>query len=92
MPISWNDFSHAEIAAAIIRLSAERCRAFAADSSRHILCRRLKFIDAEEHRRFIELKSRNLVAHLRCTRDVYREFVETHNCSHVLEAYWVVLR
>ncbi len=93
MPISWNDFSHAEIAAAIhLRLDENAVGRSAEDSSRHILCRRLKFLDAEEHRRFIELESRNLVAHLRCTRDVYREFVETHNCSHVLEAYWVVLR
>jgi hypothetical protein len=93
MPIRWDDIPHAEIAAAIhLRLGQNAVGRSAEDASRHILSRRLGFLDAEEHRRFVELESRDLVAHLRCTRDVYREFVEKHNCSPVLEAYWVVLR
>ena len=93
MPICWDDIPHAEIAAAIhLRLGQYAVGRSAEDASRHILSRRLGFLDAEEHRRFVELESRDLVAHLRCTRDVYREFVEKHSCSPVLEAYWVVLR
>jgi hypothetical protein len=32
------------------------------------------------------------VEHLRCTRDVYQEFVNHKGCSPILEAHWVVLR
>ena len=93
MPIRWDDIPHAEIAAAIHRrLGQHDIGRSAEDSSRHILSRRLASLDANEHRRFIEFESRDLVAHLRCTRDVYREFVEKHHCSPVVEAYWVVLR
>jgi hypothetical protein len=93
MPIRWADLPHAEIGMAIRRrLGQNTVGRSAEDSSRHILSRRLKFLDAEEHRRFIESESRDLVALLRCTRDVYRDFVEKRNCRPVLEAYWVVLR
>jgi hypothetical protein len=93
MPIRWADIPHAEIARAIrLRLGENTVGRSGEDSSRHILSRRLKFLDPEEHRRFIEMESRDLVALLRCTRDVYRDFVEKNNCRPVLEAYWVVLR
>src|ERR1035437_604837 len=93
MPIRWADIPHGEIAAAIrTRLAENAVGRSGDDSARHILRRRLKLLDAEEHRRFIELESSDLVALLRCTRDVYRDFVEKHNCRPVLEAYWVVLR
>ncbi len=93
MAIRWDDIPHAEIAAAIhIRLGQNAVGRSAEDASRHILSRRLASLDANEHRRFIELESRDLVAHLRCTRDAYREFVEKRNCQPLLEAYWVVLR
>jgi hypothetical protein len=93
MPIRWDDIPHAEIAAAIhLKLAQNDVGRSAEDASRHILSRRLGLLHPEEHRRFVELESRDLVAHLRCTRDVYREFVEQHKCSPVLEAYWVVLR
>jgi integrase len=93
MAIRWDDIPHAEIAAAIhMRLGQNAVGRSAEDASRHILSRRLASLDANEHRRFIELESRDLVAHLRCTRDAYREFVEKRNCQPLLEAYWVVLR
>lgn len=93
MPIHWDDFPHAKIAAAMrLRSGQNTVGRSAEDSSRHILSRRLGSLDAEEHRRFVELESHDLIVHLRCTRDVYREFVEKHKCSPVLEAYWVVLR
>ena len=93
MPIRWADLPHAEIGMVVRRrLGRNTVGRSAEDSSRHILSRRLRFLDAEEHRRFIESESRDLVALLRCTRDVYRDFVEKHNCRPVLEAYWVVLR
>jgi hypothetical protein len=38
------------------------------------------------------LEASSLVEHLRCTRDIYQEFVNKHNCRPVLEAHWVVLR
>jgi hypothetical protein len=62
------------------------------DSLRRILLRRLPSLDAEDHRRYIELEARSLVEHLRVTRDVYRESVESQGCRPVLEAQWVVLR
>ena len=57
-----------------------------------MLRRRLSLLSVEDHRRFIELEAREIIEHLRCTRDVYREFVKAHDCRPILEAYWVVLR
>jgi hypothetical protein len=93
MAIRWDEFPHDEIRLKIYaRLNQNAVGRSAEDSLRHILRRRLPALNAEDHRRFIELEARNLVEHLRCTRDVYREFVEKHNCRPVLEAQWVVLR
>jgi hypothetical protein len=91
--IRWDEFPHNEIRLRIYaRLGHNAVGRSAEDSLRHILVRRLGALDAEDHRRFIELEARNIIAHLRCTRDVYREFVEKHNCRPILEAHWVVLR
>ena len=49
-------------------------------------------LDETDHIRFIELEARSLVEHLRCTRDVYQEFVNHRGCRPILEAHWVVLR
>jgi len=93
MAIRWDEFPHNEIRLEIYaRLGHNALGHSAEDSLRHILQRRLASLDAEDHRRFIELGARNLVEHLRCTRDVYREFVDKHNCRPILEAHWVVLR
>jgi len=93
MAIRWDEFPHHEIRLKIYaRLGHNAAGRSAEDSLRHILQRRLASLDAEDHRRFIELEARNLVEHLRCTRDLYREFVEKHNCRPILEAHWVVLR
>jgi hypothetical protein len=93
MAIRWDDFPHKEIRLKIYaRLSQNAVGRSEQDSLRHILRRRLSSLDPEDHRRFIELEARNLVEHLRCTRDTYREFVEKHNCRPVLEAQWVILR
>jgi hypothetical protein len=64
----------------------------AEDSLQHILRRQLGSLDTQDHRRFVELEARRLVEHLRCTRDVYQEFVESKGCRPLLEAQWVVLR
>ena len=93
MTIRWDEFPHNEIRLKIYaRLSQNTVGRSAEDSLRHILRRRLSALDPEDHRCFVELEARNLVEHLRCTRDVYREFVDEHNCRPVLEAQWVVLR
>ncbi len=93
MAIRWDEFPHNEICLKIhARLGHNAFGRSAEDSLRHILQRRLASLDAEDHRRFIELEACNLVEHLRCTRDAYREFVDNHNCRPVLEAHWVVLR
>lgn len=93
MAIRWDEFPHKEIRLKIYaRLGQNAVGRSEEDSLRHILRRRLSSLNPEDHRRFIELEARNLVEHLRCTRDVYREFVEKHNCRPVLEAQWVVLR
>ena len=93
MAIRWDEFPHDEIRLKIYtRLSQNAVGRSAEDSLRHILRRRLSTLDPEDHRRFVELEARNLVEHLRCTRDVYREFVEKHNSRPVLEAQWVILR
>lgn len=93
MAIRWDEFPHNEIRLKIYaRLSQNAVGRSAEDSLRHILRRRLSALDPDDHRRFVELEARTLVEHLRCTRDLYREFVEKHNCRPVLEAQWVVLR
>jgi hypothetical protein len=93
MAIRWDEFPHDEIRLKIYaRLSQNAVGRSAEDSLRHILRRRLSALDPEDHRRFVELEARDLVEHLRCTRDAYREFIEKHNCRPVLEAQWVVLR
>jgi hypothetical protein len=93
MAIRWDEFPHYEIRLKIYaRLGHNAIERSAEDSSRRILRRRLASLDPEDHRRLIELEARNLVEHLRCTRDLYQEFVERHNCRPILEAKWVVLR
>ena len=93
MAIRWDAFPHDEIRLKIYARLSQNAAGRSADASlHHILRRRLSALDPEDHRRFVELEARNLVEHLRCTRDVYREFVEKHNCRPVLEAQWVVLR
>lgn len=93
MAIRWEEFPHSEIRLKIYtRLGHSAVARSAEDSLRHILRRRLASLGAEDHRRFIELEARNLIEHLRCTRDIYREFVESKGCRPVLEAHWVVLR
>jgi len=91
--IRWDEFPHKELRLQIYtRLAHNAAARSAEDSLRHILQRRLPFRKAEDHRRFIELEASSLIEHLRCTRDIYREFVDKHNCRPVLEAHWVVLR
>jgi len=93
MAIRWDEFPHGEIRLKIYaRLNRNAVEHSAEDSLRHILQRRLPSRKAEDHRRFIELEASSLVEHLRCTRDIYQEFVNKHNCHPVLEAHWVVLR
>jgi hypothetical protein len=93
MAIRWDDFPHQEIRLRIYaRLSHNAMGRSAEDSRRHVLRRRLASLDSEVHQRFVELEAWSLVEHLRCTRDVYREFVESKGCRLILEAQWVVLR
>lgn len=93
MAIRWDEFPHNEIRLKIYaKLGHNTAARSAEDSSRHILQRRLPSLKAADHRRFIELEASSLVEHLRCTRDIYQDFVNTHNCRPVLEAHWVVLR
>jgi hypothetical protein len=91
--IRWDEFPHNEIRLKIYtKLAHNAVPRSAEDSLRHILRRRLPFRKAGDHRRFIELEASSLIEHLRCTRDIYQEFVNEHNCRPVLEAHWVVLR
>ena len=93
MAIRWDEFPHHEIRLKIYaRLAHNGMGSSDEDSLRHILRRRLASLDTDDHRRFVELEARSFVEHLRCTRDVYREFVESKGCRPVLEAQWVVLR
>jgi hypothetical protein len=93
MAIRWDDFPHSEIRLKIYaRLGHNAAGRSADDSLRHILQRRLADLNREDHCRFVELEGHNLVEHLRCTRDVYQEFVEKQGCRPILEAHWVVLR
>jgi len=91
--IRWDEFPHNEIRLKIYaRLTHNSAARSAEDSLRHLLQPRLPSRKAEDHRRFIELEASSLIEHLRCTRDIYQEFVNKHNCRPVLEAHWVVLR
>lgn len=93
MAIRWTEFPHADIFTDIYsRLNENGVERSADDSLQHILRRRLHFLVNTEHRRFVELESRRIVAHLRCTRDAYRAFTDKQRCSPATEAYWVVLR
>ena len=93
MAIRWDEFPHHEIRLKIsARLAPNGVGRAAEDSKLHILRRQLSSLRHEDHRRFVELQARHLVEHLRCTRDVYREFVDSKGCRPVLEAQWVVLR
>ncbi len=93
MAIRWDEFPHNKLRLKIYsRLGRNAVTRSAEDSSRHILQRRLPSLNAEDHRRFIELEASSLVEHLRYTRDIYQEFVDEQNCRPVLEAHWVVLR
>jgi integrase len=93
MAIRWDEIPHAEIRLKIYAALRKNAVARSADdSSRHILRRQLRKLDAEDHRRFIELEARDAVEHLRCIREAYCEFVEQNNCQPIKEAYWVVLR
>jgi hypothetical protein len=93
MAIAWDDFPHGELRLQIYsRLKRNALEHSADDSVRHILRRRLELCDVEDHRRYVELEARRLTEHLRCTRDIYQEFVDKQNCRPVIEAHWVVLR
>ena len=59
---------------------------------RHLLRRALASLDCESHRQCVALEAQDIVEHLRCTRDAYRDFVNRQKCQPVLEAYWVILR
>jgi hypothetical protein len=91
--IRWAKFPHEEIRADIYsRLNLNAVERSADDSAQHILRRRLYLLDPEEHRRFIQLESRHIVEHVRCTRDAYRAFTNGQRCNPAAEAYWVILR
>jgi hypothetical protein len=93
MAIRWNDFPHGEIRLRIYAsLGHNALERSANDSLRHVLQRKLSYLNAEDHRRFVELEASCLVEHLRCTRDIYQEFVNDHKCRPVVEAHWMVLR
>ena len=94
MSIRWDEIPHGEILLKMhARLNRDAANRAADDSLQHILRRRLASHADEDHRRFVELVARRLVEHLRCTRDIYRQFVENHDdCRPILEAHWVVLR
>lgn len=93
VPIRRNEIPHARIGAQIRAMQMRNAIARSTDDSlRHILRRRLRELDTEDHRRFIELEGAGIVEHLRYTQDAYRNYVDKHDCRPVLEAYWVVLR
>jgi hypothetical protein len=93
MAIRWDEFPHHEIRLKIYaRLASNDVARSADDSLRHILRRQLPSLGTEDHKRFVELEARSLIEHLRSTRDVYREFVNSKGCRPILEAQWVVLR
>jgi len=91
--IRWAKFPHDEIRADIYsRLNLNAVERSPDDSAQHILRRRLYLLDPGEHRRFIQLESRHIVEHVRCTRDAYRAFTNGQRCHPAAEAYWVILR
>lgn len=93
MAIRWDEFPHREIRLKIYaRLAPNDVARSAEDSLRHVLRLKLPSLDTEDHKRFVELEARSLVEHLRSTRDVYWEFVNSKGCRPVLDAKWVVLR
>jgi len=93
MAIRWDEFPHSKIRLEIhAKLGYNSVANSAEDSLQHLLQRKLPSLDAEDHRRFIELEASSIVKQLRCTRDTYQEFVNKSNCRPVLEAHWVVLR
>jgi hypothetical protein len=93
LPIRWEEIPHDKIRLEIYaRLEKNAVGRSADDSTHHMLRRRLSLLGVEDHRRFIELEARDIVAHLRCIRDVYREFVNAHDCRPIIEAHWAVLR
>jgi len=93
MSIRWNEFPHEQLRLKIYKRHAQNSAARSSQSSlRHILRRKLPARNSEEHQRFIELQAARLIEHLRCTRDIYQDFVNERRCDPVLEAHWVVLR
>jgi hypothetical protein len=91
--IRWVDIPHQEILADIYsRIRQNTVERSADDALKHILRRRLGLLHADEHRQFIQLESSDLVELLRCTRDAYRAFTDSHECNPATEAYKVVLR
>src|SRR5262245_32504562 len=93
MALRWDDFPHDRLRLAIYaRLRVNAVERADGDSLRHILQRRLHKQNSKDHRRFVELEARDLVEHLRATRDLYWEYVEQHKCRPIIEAQWVVLR
>jgi len=93
MAIRWDEIPHERIRLQIYaRLARNDVERSSEDSLRRILRRRLPLRDANDHRRYIEVEARSLIEHLRCTRDVYREFVDSQSCKPAIEAQWVVLR
>ena len=93
LAIRWDEFPHNEIRLKIYaRLGDNDVSRSAEDTERNILRRRLPSLNSEDHDRYIRLEARTLVAHLRCTRDLYQEFVNSKGCRPVLDAHWVVLR
>jgi hypothetical protein len=93
MSIRWDEFPHDQLRLRIYKRQAQNAAARSAQSSLvHILRRKLPARNSEDHRRFVELQAARLIEHLRCTRDIYQDFVNERRCDPVLEAHWVVLR
>jgi hypothetical protein len=62
MAIRWNDFPHGQIQLKFYaRLGHNALERSAKDSLRHVLQRKLANLNAEEHRRFVELEASCLV-------------------------------
>jgi hypothetical protein len=93
MTIRWDDLPHYEIRLKIHRRHAQNAAVRGAQSSLgHILRRKLSARNSQDHQRFVELQAARLIEHLRCTRDIYQDFVKERGCRPVLEPYWVALR
>jgi hypothetical protein len=81
MAIRWDQFPHQRLRLEIYaRLARNHVARSSEDSLRHILRGRLQSHDTGDHRRYIEQEARELVEHLRTTRDVYRKFIESQGC------------